>query len=235
MSEPLDDTNLKYLVLDMLKQQSARDKQTTVGPSSIGDPCDYCLGLAVSNTKPHSVNHWWMGARIGTAIHETLEKAAEKHIEKPRSTYFAPLENALLESKVRICVIEGYGMISGSADLVLTEHDHLVDYKSTTRAKINKIKLAPVKRQYYIQQQLYMYGLNTNHGMNIKKASLVFICRDGASNADVYIQSFDYDESAAEEALDRLGDIIKMVKDGHIDDLASHADCYDCTNKYLRN
>ncbi len=231
----LEDHEVKYLVLDLMRQQSARDKQTKIGPSGIGNPCDYCLGLAVSGQTPGGPNHFWMGARIGTAIHETLEKAASQHVEKPRSSYFAALEGALLESKVRICVIEGYGMIQGSADLVLTAEDHLVDYKTTTRKKMDKLKLDGPSQEYIIQQQLYMYGLNTNHGMNIKRASLVYIARDGSSNADVHVVSFDYDEHTAELALERLELIINVVKQGGLDTLESHPDCFDCTNKYLRN
>lgn len=234
----LEDQEVRYLVLDLLKQESERDKQRKIGPSQIGNPCDYCLGLAVLGRGGSRYNHWWMGARIGTAIHESLEVAAQEHVERPREAKFNALHQAGTELKVYVGEAPGYGMITGSADLVLLRDRHLVDYKTTTRKKIDKLKIDGPPEQYHVQQQLYMYGLNgPNHQLPIERASLVFICRDGSSDADVWVSSFDYDPSVAEHALERLGKIAAYLNENGADaveQFESHADCWTCTNKYLR-
>ena len=76
----LEDTQVKRLTLDLLKSPSERDQQRKVGASQISNPCDYCLGRALKG-GPSEPNKWWLGARIGTAIHNALEAEEKKHID----------------------------------------------------------------------------------------------------------------------------------------------------------
>lgn len=231
VGRPLEDGELKYLVTDMLNNPSERDQQRLVGASNIGNPCDFCLGNAMI-AQGQRRNAYWMGARIGTAIHAALEAEAEKHVDRPREGKFNYLRGALIEKKITLGHVPGYGTIKSKPDLLLTEHDHLVDYKTTTKAKLAKYKATgSVPIQYIYQQQLYAWGLS-NEGHTVKVCSLVFIARDGTNEADVWVHTFDYEEEKALAAWTRLNRIWEYLQENNHDTsgLASHHECWYCVN-----
>lgn len=231
MGRPLDDDEVKFLVLDMLNDPSERDQQRKVGASNIANPCDFCLGNAML-AHGQRKNTFWMGARIGTAIHAALEEQAEQHIDTPREAKFDPLRGAKIEEKIILGHVPGYGTIKSKPDLALTQHDHLIDYKTTTKAKLQKMRVTKsVPIQYIYQQQLYAKGLN-DAGITIKRISLVFIARDGSGDGDVWVYSFDYDESKAVAAWDRMVGIWDYLQENNQDTegLTSHPDCWYCSN-----
>ncbi|TXH08885.1 MAG: hypothetical protein E6R03_17475 [Hyphomicrobiaceae bacterium] len=224
----LEDAEVKRLVIDLLKTPSERDRQTKVGASQISNPCDYCLANALKG-GPSAPNRWWLGARIGTAIHATLEVEEDKHVDRPRSYHFDALAGAKIEEKITLGVITGYGVISSKPDLALVKHEHLLDYKTTTKDKLKKYKLFGVPVSYVYQTQLYAWGLN-KQGINIRRVSLVFICRDGSTDDDIWVYSFDYDEDSAISAWERLEGIWNYLQDGgKVSELDSHADCFTCS------
>jgi hypothetical protein len=223
----LQDSEVKRLILDLLKTPSERDRQVKVGASQISNPCDYCLARAL-NGGPSAPNRWWLGARIGTAIHAALEAEAEKHIDRPRSYHFDALAGALIEQKITLGYLEGYGYVTSKPDLALVKHQHLIDHKTSTKAKIAKYKLDGVPTAYIYQTQLYAWGLN-QAGIPIERISLNFIARDGTTDDDIWIWSVDYDESLALRAWNRLLGIWDFVKnDGDVSTLQSHEDCFSC-------
>lgn len=224
----LTDQEVKRLTLDLLKTPSERDRQVKVGASQISNPCDYCLARALQG-GPAEPNHWWLGARIGTAIHNTLEQEADKHIDRPRSYHFDALEGAVIEQRITLGTISGYGVIASKPDLVLVKHNHLVDHKTTTKKKLTGYKLNGVPTAYIYQTQLYAWGLN-KQGTRIDRISLNFIARDGTTDDDIWVHSFDYDEDAAERAWNRLQGIWDYVSNGgDVSELESDDDCFKCS------
>lgn len=224
----LTDEEVKRLILDLLKSPSERDKQSKVGASQISNPCDYCLARALHG-GPSEPNRWWLGARIGTAIHTTLEIEEEKHIDRPRSYHYNALEGALIEERIELGYIEGYGYIYSKPDLALVAENHLIDHKTSTKRKIAGYKLDGVPTAYIYQTQLYAWGLN-NAGVKIDRISLNFISRDGTQDSDIWIHSFDYDEALAEKAWSRLEKIWSYLQEGgKVADLKSHPDCFSCS------
>jgi hypothetical protein len=226
----LDNDEIKWLVLDMLKDPSERDRQTLIGPSEIGNSCDYCVARRLMESKGHprkDVGQYWLGARIGTAIHEALQIEGEKHAQSGKGRFKA-LRGAVLEKRFPLTVIEGYGEINLKPDLVLVNDAVLVDYKTTSKAKLAHYKLDGVPRQYIIQQNLYAFGLRRN-GIDIQRIALVFINRDGTQDSDVNVLSFEVDEEIAVKALDRLQKIWDDLTNGKTpDDFESDEDCYYC-------
>lgn len=223
----LEDAEVKRLTLDLLKSPSERDQQRKVGASNISNPCDYCLALALHG-GPSTPNRWWLGARIGTAIHAALESEAEKHIDRPRSYHYDALEGALIEQKITLGYIEGYGYINSKPDLALVKHEHLIDHKTSTKIKIKGYKLNGVPTAYIYQTQLYAWGLN-QAGIQIDRISLNFIARDGTTDDDIWVTSFDYDEELALRAWNRLEGIWNYLQEGgKVADLPSHDDCFSC-------
>lgn len=222
----LSDPEVKRLIIDLLKTPSDRDKQRKIGASQIGNPCDYCLARALKG-GPSEPNRWWMGARIGTAIHSALEEEEEKHTDRPMSYHFDALEGATIEQKIVLGTIDGYGVVSSKPDLVIVKHNHLVDHKTSTKLKIKGYRLNGVPTSYIYQTQLYAWGLNKS-GVRIERISLNFIARDGTTDDDIWVTSFDYDEEVALRAWDRLEQIWNYIQDHDIDTLSSHPDCFRC-------
>ena len=111
---------LRSVLLEMLKRPTARDKQRLIGPSSLGNPCDYCLaqelleGASDEDVEPED-RPYWLGAVLGTATHMLLEDRVPKGCKA--------------ESRVTIGEIPGYGVVSGSTDLMRLKENQVVDWK----------------------------------------------------------------------------------------------------------
>jgi len=221
----LEDAEVKMLVLDLFKISSDRDKQRKIGPSQIGDPCDYCVGAKLLGRKQLK-SRYWLAGKLGTAMHSMLEAAVA---EADKTDYrFTSLLSAKVEQKVMVYNLSGYGTISGKIDLQIP--GVIIDYKSTTKLKLAKYKLDGVPHQYVVQQNLYAFGVNQLGGEQIQKICLVFVNRDGQGDGDVTIISFKYDEKVALEALVRLESIWQWVKTApeNLNDLASDPGCFYC-------
>jgi hypothetical protein len=225
---PLDDNEVKRLAIDLLKTPTPRTKQTRIGASGIGDPCPYCLVQALLANK-QGQSQYWLGARIGDAIHKLLESEVLKHIVKPESYHFNALVGADSEKTIYLGNIPGYGDIWSTPDLYLPAKNHLIDWKTSKRDKSFKYYATgeiPVK--YIYQIMLYARGLIAA-GKQVDKVSFVFINRDGTSDRDVIVISFDYNEALADEAWDRLEAAWQWLEAGNDPEtLPSDPQCYVC-------
>jgi len=225
----LDDDQIKQLTLDILKGKSKRDKQTKIGPSGIGNPCDYCLAASLKGGQYQS-GPWWLGAKLGTAMHMYLENEINKNIDTPTRPELNALKDASTEQRLFIHNLPGYGNIYGNSDLRLTT-GNLIDWKSSTKDKIKRYKLDGIPTQYIIQQNLYAYGWNLIEPGAVEVCSLVFVARDGSGDNDIWVHSFDYSPDIAEGALNRLTKVWEFLQSGgDIDTLDSHDECFTCQN-----
>lgn len=239
----MNDEALRALSLGLLKTPSSRDKQRKIGPSLYASPCTYCVGNYLAGNTIEGPNRYWLGAKIGTAIHNLLEKYAK------RRAFRKKYPNALIEKKVQLGTLEGYGKLSGSADLVLADERMVVDYKTTDRDKVRAIKkaynsepnrydLSSVQEARYKLQSYagqmgqYARGLELYHNIQIDKLGIVFINRDGKTDSDVWAMTMDYDRDYAKKVWQRLDSIWKHVQEHGVDGLESHPLCWPCNNDY---
>lgn len=225
---------IKELTLGLFNQQSERDKQKLVGASNLSDPCTYHLAHALAGT-PEQPMKYWLGGKIGTAVHSFIEDAIAKSAEQVFS-------DAAIEQKITLGAIDGYGTVSSKPDLVLPSVKHVIDWKTSTRAKSRKLQNVidelpnepKDKDSYYTvmkyvaQIQLYAWGLN-NSGTPIEKLSLVFINRDGTTDADIWDYTIDYDANYAQAVWNRAVKVWEAIQGGHaLDDFAKHDHCFKC-------
>lgn len=224
------DSEVTDYVRSILREETPRDRQKTVGASQISNPCTKCLAEAIAMANPDSgaksrQSEYDMGAKIGTAIHEWLE--LNNH-----DMYALKEYNGLVD------VVEGYGDIRSTTDLYRVDKHNLVDYKTTTRAKL-EVYLRDWKEgvnnktidMYFRQATLYAYMVEDK----VDKVSLCFICRDGQKiDRDVVAISIPYDEHIAVGALNRVRKIHAWLVENNwaYDWLNSDDDCFVCN--YVR-
>jgi hypothetical protein len=179
---------------------------------------------------------YWLGGKIGTATHLLLEETISKVDVKD----FPELEGARVEQKIHLGELEGYGTISSKPDLALVKQKHLIDWKTSTRDKSRKLQRVLdnpdgkdtssqyTLQKYIAQTQLYAWGLN-NSGTEIEGVSLVFINRDGTTEADVWNYTFEYSEELAVAVWTRLENLWTNLQNGvELDSLERNADCFKC-------
>lgn len=218
----------KELAVALLTAKTERDGQKLIGPSQIPDPCERHVATALLGAEP-APQKYWLGAVIGTAVHGLLENR------------MVGRDDFIIEQKVFINTLEGYGDIHGKADLVIPSEKLLIDWKTTTRKKIRELQnfvhgIARATdphsqytvRKYYGQVQLYMYGLN-KAGIAIDKAELCFVSRDGTSENDIWSLPVEYSEEFALKVWDRLANIWSRLQAGETPtDFNTDPECFSC-------
>lgn len=227
----ISDAAVKEATVGLFQLETERDKQRKVGASQISDPCTKHLARALMQFEEPPVKYW-LGGKIGTAVHSFIEAA----IEKTDDDFFA---DAIVEQKIELGEIEGYGLVSSKPDLVLPSKQLLIDWKTTTRAKIKKIQnyiggvRADVETEYTLQKylgqaNLYAWGLK-NQGTPISDISIVFINRDGTYENDIYVLNTEYDEQLAVDLWQRLANLWSELSNGASpDDYPNHPECFKC-------
>lgn len=235
----LHDMQVKDLTVRLFKLQTERDKQRKVGASQISDPCTYHLAKALVG-KPEPEFKYWLGGKLGTATHMFIEDA----ISKTDVAEFPELSGAVVEKKIILGELPNYGTVSSKPDLALIDVQHLIDWKTSTRDKSKKLQrvldcwLNGVEpkdtsavytlQKYIAQVQLYAWGL-AKAGTPVDGCSLVFINRDGTTEADIWTHTFEYDESLAEAMWSRLEKIWAMLESGAgPGEFEQDGDCFKC-------
>lgn len=208
-------------IIQGITRKTGRDEQKSIGPSEIGNPCDYCVGRALCRRYPQywpddtaHDDHFSLKAWMGTAVHEKLERDVE-------------LEGALKESTVNICELDGYGPISGHVDLIW--NGIITDYKTIDRSRLDLLRLHGAPVSYVRQINLYAYGASRNHGMDASVVCLLFIPRDSNKIGDAMRIASRADAAVAEDALARLEGLWDRVRRGEGPMFSSSEECYRCT------
>ena len=217
-------------VRDLLKTPTDRDKQRTIGPSGLGNPCDKCLAEALSGPIENEQNRWWLGAKIGTAAHAYIETETVA-LDDP---------DIIPETKVTVGELEGYGVIKGTCDLYDKKARRPVDWKTTTREKLKWIKRALtedataydvealVKARYkvmgYIAQvHLYARGLIAA-GKSVESVALVFLCRDGLTDDDIWGHTIPYSPELSDMVWNRAQSLVGVDPETQ----ESDPNCFRC-------
>lgn len=230
----LTNQRVRDITLSLFKQETERDKQKKIGASDFSDPCAYHLARKLSGLQEEPMKYW-LGGKIGTATHSFIEDA----ITKADLEELPELASAVVEEKIHLGELDGYGTINSKPDLVLVEGQHLIDWKTSTRDKTRKMQkvlfgessdasVTYSLKKYYTQAQIYAWGLN-KAGTKIDACSLVFINRDGTTENDIWAHTFEYDEAHAEAAWQRLEAIWGALQaNPDLEQFDKDPDCFKC-------
>lgn len=152
-------------------RSSDRSRQTEAGMSEIGSTCERQLAYKLTGVPPLNLSGDPMPVIMGTGFHLHMERI------------FGALDprRYLVETPLR------YEGIPGTADLYDRRRRLLVDWKSTSKAKLRRIrKEGPTQRQVV---QIQLYGLAIRQiGEDPQRLALAFVPRDGTLD-DLYVWS----------------------------------------------
>jgi len=181
----------------------------------------------------------------GTAWHHYVEYLSGKYDDP---------ENTLVETKVVVGEVEGYGPIKGTMDRFEIDLGHGIDWKLMGKKRIKQLArglvttrdgmvvfdpdspAAGTLKKYYAQLQLYGKGME-DAGHEVNALSLLCITRDSTTETveqgATEIQ-FPYDRKVAESVLLRASQIYAWASDpdNNVDELDSDDGCWYC--KYTR-
>lgn len=220
-------------VRSVLKHPTRRDLQTTVGPSMLGSPCTRCLADAMLNGQYEGKSPYWLGAVNGTAIHAYFGTRAEE------------LQEALgvaveVEQSVVVGDLPGYGTIKGSIDLYIPAERLVVDVKTTSRTHLAAYKRIALENDQAESLNESRMQLNTyinqvtlyGRGKGAEKLALVFVCRDGSGDNDIWAYPFDYDPELSDRIWNRAAALWAWLQEADNDpnQLDSHQFCWYCNN-----
>jgi len=224
--------NLTSWGIGLLKTPSERDLQTRVGASDLSNQCTRCLADALLALKSDAMqSDFWLAPRIGTGIHLLIEQRAPEH-------------GAIGEHRVVLGELPGYGPVKSTLDLYITDENMVVDAKSTTRKKLAAYKrvlleddpsesLIPHRltvNTYLNQLMLYGKGAQ-DEGYTVESVGILFICRDGAADNDVWGWPVPFDRQRADAVWARAANLWAWLDLGHDPDELNRAPgCYTCTH-----
>jgi CRISPR/Cas system-associated exonuclease Cas4 (RecB family) len=170
----------------------ARSKQVEVGPSSLGG-CKRQTWHTLKQTPTVNFDTESLAAILGTFIHAGVSDAIKR--EDPFG------DNLLIEQEFF------HQGLKGHCDLFIIDEGIVVDWKTTTK---KNLRYFPSQQQRW---QVQVYGwLLSNNGYTVNQVALAAIPRDGHMS-EIRVHAEPYDLSIAEEAIDWLGDIEKIVED----------------------
>lgn len=175
-----------------------RSRQTRIGPSELGHPCDRWLSHKLRGTS--EVNDRlapWLPT-VGTAIHAWLEDVFTADIVAPVAAGQEP--RWLLEQRVSVGTIAGQD-ITGSCDLYDTATATVVDWKTCGKTRLDKYRRHGPDADYRVQAHAYGRGWQRK-GYDVKTVAICFLPRN-AELTDTVWWSQPYDEQVAVTALAR--------------------------------
>lgn len=224
-----------FSVREVFTEKTARDRQRKVGASNLCNPCTRCLAENLMGLDRQS--EYIMGARIGTAIHDYIER----FIKKNEPDYYP-------ERRVILGEIPGYGKVSSTSDLYIPSERRICDWKTTDRQKIvplardlgNAMWLVENPQEaveqgagkalsYVVQTHLYARGMERTYNNKVDRITIGMIPRDAKKLDDIVERTFPYNPAVAEAWWDRGCAIWAWLEDGgDPDELESAPGCFVC-------
>lgn len=200
-------------VLNDLDGSRPRSRQTRLGPSELGTPCQRQIAMKLAGVprQPEDKRPPWAPMQ-GTAMHGLMEEALRFH-----NTQLGR-ERWIVEEKLVVDPgLPDVDPITGHGDAFDVDHGMVVDWKyvGVTALREVKRKTVPneqlVKPEYRVQAHLYGRG-HERAGRDVRYVRLVFLARshDYADSAE---WTEPYDRDIAFRAIDRYYATVQLLID----------------------
>jgi hypothetical protein len=176
-----------------------RSKQVVIGPSEMGHECTRRLAYKLldwEKTNEQAGGNW--SAQVGSAVHAYLAEVFKK------------IEGYEVEQRVTI-----RGNLTGTVDLYDTKRGIVIDWKTTSPAQMDRKRREGGSAQYQTQIQLYGYG-KAQTGALVNQVALVYLPTSGSID-EMHVELYDYDESVALKALERIDTIYALLAGANVE------------------
>lgn len=177
-----------------------RSLQRVIGMSEVGGECDREIAYKIAGNTPTQFDDDPMASIVGTGIHLVLADMFRR-MDAGRGRW-------LIEQKV------SYQGIPGSCDAYDRRKKLLIDWKSTSKGKIRRIRAGGPPRRYIIQAQLYAAALR-EIGEDPQQIGIVYLARDGDLN-DLFVWPVPVDKTVADNAIKRMRGIEKELESKNV-------------------
>jgi hypothetical protein len=175
-------------------KSNPRSKQTSLGPSEIGEPCVRRMAYRLMAWDKVNDNSDPWPSISGTAIHASLADI----FTKDKSSQW------LVEH--RVTARKG---CSGTLDLFDIDNGLVIDHKCVGATSMKARKAEGPTEQQIVQLNIYGLGLE-NDGYEVNKIALAFYPLGGMLDG-LHVWMGDYDRSIAEKALARVDNVINLL------------------------
>ena len=211
--------------LQIVGAPTDRDRRRHVGSSEIGEVCERCLADKIRGTYEDKRAGTPLAPLLGTAFHLLAQQRLSGSPEGRAGLI-------LVEKRVDVAQIDGYGPIRGTVDLFDIERREVIDWKVLSKSRIAGISAVVHNRldgsvlmdrdkiiwetawKYYAQMMLYGYALERD-GYEVRQASLLMIPRDASTDVlpgAARTLVFQYRRAVAEAVLGRFGELVARVR-----------------------
>lgn len=182
---------------------AARSMQQNIGMSEVGSECDRQLAYKIADVPPVNLDDDPMASMTGTGLHHVLADYLQRQhggtgrwlIEHPVN-YIAPGRNLI---------------IPGTVDAYDRRRKLVLDWKTTSKAKLRTIRADGPATRYVVQAQLYAAALR-QAGERPERVGLVYLPRDGKLT-ELHVWTTVPDEEFLTAWLDRLRDLNSYLLD----------------------
>lgn len=203
-------------VVQTADAEAPRSRQTAIGPSEVGHPCDRYLAYKLFAATPVNVRHDNWLAILGTATHAWLADAFQADNTRLGRTRWT-VEH-------RVYATDG---LSGSCDLYDHDTATVIDHKILGVTSLRKIRSGDIPPKYRTQLHIYGYG-HTRAGRPVQTVALACYPRADTlrgeySGNGLHLHTEPYDPAIALAALERIA---KVTQDGAVLELDTHPDRY---------
>ena len=231
--------------LEIVGAPTDRDRQRHVGPSELGEVCDRCLADKIRGTYEDKRAGAPLAPLLGTAFH-LLAQGRLSNSPEGRAGLI------LVEKRVDVAQVDGYGPIRGTVDLFDIERREVIDWKVLSKARMAGVSSVVHNRldgsvlmdrdkiiwetawKYYAQMMLYGYALERD-GYEVERASLLMIPRDASTDVlpgCARVLVFQYRRAVAEAVLGRFSELVVRVRSEEAGvssgEYESSPGCYRC-------
>lgn len=205
--EPDSSEGIRRMLTEIITDTATnapRSLQRRIGPSEVGDPCPRRLAYKLLDWPAVNDGGDPWPSIVGTATHEWLAQALERHNEQTGTKRF------LVEERVEVDdgTVSGY-RLGGSCDAYDTATNTVLDHKCVGTTAMRKYRSEGVRDQYRVQANLYGLGFE-RAGHRPETVALAFYPRGGMLGG-LWVWTDTYDRQVALDALKRLGNIRDLL------------------------